>query len=287
MSIQSVARAVSILHEFATDTPLLSVTELSARLGLDRSTTQRLAASLVQGGLLDQDPTTSKYRLGLGLIELAGTMLQSHALPQVVLPYLRHVADLVGESTYLGVLDGSSVLEAVYVPTAQLIDFGGWTGRRMPLYCTASGKVLLAYMAPQRQQQVLAALDLHPFTPHTITDVTMLPGRTRRDPRLRLRHRLGRVPGRRPRRRCATLSLGRHRHGSHHGGRHQEPAHQSQRSWNAAKTRRAVGREVSGHSARASPPGPHVTWWTRGVRHCIPDGATPMVQLSLPVASGE
>ena len=143
-------------------------------MGLDRSTTQRLAASLVQGGLLDQDPTTSKYRLGLGLIELAGTMLQSHALPQVVLPYLRHVADLVGESTYLGVLDGSSVLEAVYVPTAQLIDFGGWTGRRMPLYCTASGKVLLAYMAPQRQQQVLAALDLHPFTPHTITDVTTL-----------------------------------------------------------------------------------------------------------------
>jgi IclR family KDG regulon transcriptional repressor len=176
MRIQSIARAAALLREFTVETPLLGVAELSDRLGYERSTVQRLVSSLGDAGLLDQDPVSSKYRLGLALLELSGTMLKSRALPELVKPYLRYLTDLVGESTYLGVLDRGSVLEIVEIPSALMIQHSGWTGRRLPMYCTSSGKAILASMPSEDLEAYLASADLKAFTPKSITDVQELRG---------------------------------------------------------------------------------------------------------------
>jgi DNA-binding IclR family transcriptional regulator len=170
MAIQSVDRTVSILRQFAPDVHLLGGTELSRMLGMDRSAIQRSIASLVEADLLERDPVSGKYRLGLGLLELAGTMLKSRSLPDVTRPYLRYVADQVGESAYLGCLYDNSVLEIVDVPSVQLVQYSGWMGRRLPLHCTSSGKTLLASLPPERLEQLLATLDLPAMTARTITD---------------------------------------------------------------------------------------------------------------------
>jgi IclR family KDG regulon transcriptional repressor len=170
MRIQSVARSAAILQEFTVDTPLLGVAELSNRLGMERSTVQRLVSSLADAGLLDQDPISSKYRLGLWLSELAGTMLKSRSLPELVKPYLGYLTNLMGESTYLGVLDRLSVLEVEEIPSAHMIQHSGWIGRRLPLHCTSSGKAILSTMPTDELKETLASLDLQPFTSKTITD---------------------------------------------------------------------------------------------------------------------
>lgn len=170
MRIQSVARAAAILQEFTVETPLLGVAELGNRLDLERSTVQRLVSSLADAGLLDQDPISSKYRLGLWLSELAGTMLKSRSLPELVKPYLGYITNLVGESSYLGVLDHLSVLELEEIPSAHMIQHSGWIGRRIPLHCTSSGKAILSTLPSDQLRKVLASLDLRAFTSNTITE---------------------------------------------------------------------------------------------------------------------
>jgi DNA-binding IclR family transcriptional regulator len=143
-------------------------------LGVDRSAIQRAIASLVEADLLEQDSVSGKYRLGLALLELAGTMLKSRSLPDVTRPYLRYVADQVGESAYLSCLHDNSVLEIVDVPSVHLVQYSGWMGRRLPLHCTSSGKALLAGLPLDRLEQILATLDLPAMTSRTITDRAQL-----------------------------------------------------------------------------------------------------------------
>jgi IclR family KDG regulon transcriptional repressor len=170
MRIQSIARAAALLREFTLETPLMGVAELSERLGYQRSTVQRLVSSLADAGLLEQDPISNKYRLGLALLELSGTMLKSRALPELVRPYLGYLTERVGESSYLGVLDRGSILEIEEIASAHMIQHSGWIGRRLPLHCTSSGKAVLASMPAEELDEFLAAAELQPYTSSTITD---------------------------------------------------------------------------------------------------------------------
>lgn len=103
MPTQSVDRAISILRQFSVDEPQLGVSELSRRVGLTKSTVHRLLASLLQGGLVKQDPTTREYRLGLGLVELGQMVVHTDPLLRLVHPYQHYLADRVGEAVHLGV----------------------------------------------------------------------------------------------------------------------------------------------------------------------------------------
>lgn len=169
MPIQSVDRAVAILNAFSIDEAQLGVTELSLRLGLHKSTVHRLLASLDKGGLVERDPRSRKYSLGIRLIELAGTMLNSRNLPQVVRPYLHYLADTVEELTYLGYRDGDEVLNVEQVPGPHLVQSVGWLGRRTPLHSTSAGKIFLADMDEEELERYLAK-GLPRLTPRTICD---------------------------------------------------------------------------------------------------------------------
>jgi DNA-binding IclR family transcriptional regulator len=169
MPIQSVDRAISILNAFTITEAQLGVTELSHRLGLHKSTVHRLLASLEKGGLVERDPRNRKYSLGIRLIELAGTMLNSRNVPQVVRPYLHYVADAVEELTYLAYLVRGEVLNVEQVPGPHLVQSVGWQGRRTPLHCTSAGKIFMAHMPEKELESVLQA-GLAQLTPKTITD---------------------------------------------------------------------------------------------------------------------
>lgn len=169
MPIQSVDRAIAILNAFSISEAQLGVTELSHRLGLHKSTVHRLLASLLKGGLVQRDPRNRKYSLGIRLIELAGTMLNSRNLPQVVRPYLHSLADTVEELTYLGYRDGDEVLNVEQVPGPHLVQSVGWLGRRTPLHCTSAGKIFLADL-PEEELERLFEEGLPRMTAKTICD---------------------------------------------------------------------------------------------------------------------
>jgi DNA-binding IclR family transcriptional regulator len=173
MPIQSVNRAIAILNAFTIDDAQLGVTDLSRRLGLHKSTVHRLLASLEKGGLVERPPGTRKYRLGIRLIELAGTMLNSRNVPQVVRPYLHYLADTVEELTYLGFRDGDEVINVEQIPGPHLVQSVGWQGRRTPLYCTSAGKIFLANMSKE-ELEAFSGKGLPRMTDKTICDPTEL-----------------------------------------------------------------------------------------------------------------
>ena len=173
MPIQSVNRAIAILNAFTIDDAQLGVTDLSRRLGLHKSTVHRLLASLEKGGLVERPPGTRKYRLGIRLIELAGTMLNSRNVPQVVRPYLHYLADTVEELTYLGFRDGDEVINVEQIPGPHLVQSVGWQGRRIPLHSTSAGKIFLASMSEEELEEFLAK-GLPRMTDKTICDPTEL-----------------------------------------------------------------------------------------------------------------
>lgn len=172
--VQSVARAIEIIKSFSWERPERGVNELARELGLHKSTVSRLMMTLECGGLLDRDPISDRYRLGLDLIGLAGQVISYLDVREVARPHLRELAEDCQETVNLVVLQAGQVVNLEqFVPPARQVKNIGWVGRRMPPHCTAAGKVLLAFLPPEDVARSLPA-NLEQFTPHTITELREL-----------------------------------------------------------------------------------------------------------------
>jgi DNA-binding IclR family transcriptional regulator len=176
--VQSLERAIAILKSFSVTRPERGVGELSRELGLHKSTVSRLMATLERGGLLNRDPHTQRYRLGVDILVLAAQVVGFLNVQDVARPFLKALSLEVHESVNLVVMDvpspGSGRSAQVvnleqFVPPARQVKDIGRVGRRMSSHATAAGKVLLASLSPDLLAEALPT-DLRPFTGATITD---------------------------------------------------------------------------------------------------------------------
>lgn len=171
---RTIARAMAVLHAFDATTPELGVTEISRRIDLDKSTVYRLLSALQQGGLIEQNPATTKYHLGFGLLRLAGLARQNLDLPQIVRPHLRELAELSQETVNLSVMTAEDkIINIDGVTSPHRVRNVGWIGREMPIHAVSGGKVMLAFLPEERVDQILAG-GLERLTPRTITDPARL-----------------------------------------------------------------------------------------------------------------
>jgi IclR family transcriptional regulator, acetate operon repressor len=158
---------------FTESEPELSVMEISRRLNLHKSTVSRMLSTLQYEGLVGQNPKTGKYHLGLGLIGLAGVALGRLDARAAVQPYLKDLAEQTGETVNLLVRDGHECVVIERSNSPQPIRYMGWIGRRSPMHCTASGKVLLAFMTFPERMAILPN-PLPAYTGKTITSTAQL-----------------------------------------------------------------------------------------------------------------
>jgi IclR family transcriptional regulator, acetate operon repressor len=170
--VQSVDRAVSILELLARQGDT-GVTEIAAELGVHKSTAFRLAAALELRGLVEQPGERGKYRLGLGLVRLAGAATVRMDLTQQSRPVSESLAADVAETINLAILDSDAAVNIDQVLGPSAITTHNWVGQRTPLHATSSGKVLLAYLPGPALDARLAA-GLERFTPRTVTDAEVL-----------------------------------------------------------------------------------------------------------------
>lgn len=172
--VQSVRRAISILRSFTVESPNLGVTEISRRTGLHKSTVYRLLETLEAERLISRDPDNGRFRLGVGLIALAGRVLLHMDLRQASRRHMRILADRIEETVNLAVLDNSSSLNIEQaLPVSHLVKNYGWIGRRTPVHATSTGKILLAWLAEEERRAALA-LPLEVYTSHTISSLEAL-----------------------------------------------------------------------------------------------------------------
>ena len=166
----SVRNAARVLRAFSHADQELGVTELARRLGLSKSTTHRLVATLEAERLLEQDQKTGKYRLGLALYELGTTVTEHVDLHQAALPVLTTLRHATGEMVHVAVLDGLEVVYVERLESHHMLPVFRRVGHRLPAHWTSSGKVLLAALPRQEQERRLKGAALDARTSHTITD---------------------------------------------------------------------------------------------------------------------
>jgi DNA-binding IclR family transcriptional regulator len=172
--IQAIARAVAILNAFGPEAPELGVTELAERLSLHKSTVHRFLVNLEAAGLVERNPRSGRYRLGLRIFELGGLVLQQMNLWDEALPFLEGLVRDSGETGHLAVLDGGEAIYIEKVEARRALRIPSAMGRGYPAHATNLGKVLLAHLAPERMRAIVTERGLAAFTPHTITDVERL-----------------------------------------------------------------------------------------------------------------
>jgi IclR family transcriptional regulator, pca regulon regulatory protein len=173
---QSLARGLAILSTFHSDRPLIGVSELSRGLDLSRSTVHRYVATLAKLGYLQQDPDSKRYRLGPKVLDLGFSALNSMDLLEISAPFLRQLSDETQRTVNVAILEG---VDVVYIercraarPGQQEIDLNLnlHVGARLPAYCTAMGKAILAFVPEARLEEVIARTDFVPRGPNTLTD---------------------------------------------------------------------------------------------------------------------
>lgn len=173
-TVQSIDRAFEILETLAVEKDGLGVTEIGNRVGLHKSTVHRLLTSMEERGYIEQNQDTGMYRLGLKFVELCSLYLNSVELKTEAHPYLRNLSVLTGQPVHLATLvDG----EAVYIDKIENyndIRMYSAIGKRVPLHCTAVGKILLSDKDLPQIQELLGHQELPKFTPNTIEDLGQL-----------------------------------------------------------------------------------------------------------------
>ena len=165
--IQSITRAFSILRCFS-DKQELGLTEISIMVGLHKSTTAGIINTLKDEALLVQNQENGKLKLGIELFCLAVNAKME--LGELVMPYLDHLLQKTEETVNLAIRDGVHIVYIEKKESPHSMRICTNVGKRLPLYCTAIGKAILAFMDETERERVLNELVFHPFTEKTVTD---------------------------------------------------------------------------------------------------------------------
>ena len=173
-SLSSVANAARLLREFGRGDREIGVSELSRRLKLGKSTTHRLVHTLAQERLLEQDPITGAYRLGLVMYELGASVSSSMTLHAAATPVLDALRNATRETVQVAVLDGREVVYLERRESPQTVRLFGRIGHRNHAHSTSTGKTLMAWLPPVKLDALLEGWQMHQVTPYTITDVEQL-----------------------------------------------------------------------------------------------------------------
>ena len=172
-NIQTVTNALRLLEAFQQGEEELGVTELARRLDLHKNNVFRLLATLEEKGYVEQQIGGDRYRLGVSCL-LLGNAYCRNGLVASARPALQDLATRCGESAHLGTLDDFEVVHLDGIQPEQLLLSGLRVGARLPLHCSAVGKVLLAYAPPETREQfdrqVVAGGQLPARTDATISD---------------------------------------------------------------------------------------------------------------------
>jgi IclR family transcriptional regulator, KDG regulon repressor len=166
--VQSVDRALDILEAFNYQEEELGVTELSQKLGLHKNNVFRLLATLECRGYIEQDRRTGNYRLGIKTFEVANIFLHHLGLRRQARPVLEELVNRCDETGYLAILDGPEVVYVQMHETSQTVRIVPRLGHRLPAYCTAAGKIQLAFESRDRLAQIFEGYAFKKHTPHTI-----------------------------------------------------------------------------------------------------------------------
>jgi IclR family pca regulon transcriptional regulator len=178
--VQSLARGLEVIRSFDEHHPSPTLSDLAGRTGLSRAAVRRSLLTLVHLGYVGQKGR--QFFLTPRILELGFGYLSSLGLPELALPFMETLAQRVGESCSLTVLDDADIVYVARVPVRRIMAISLGVGARLPALAASMGRVLLAGLTDEALDEWLARASTRPLTPHTLHDKVAL-----RDEVLRVR----------------------------------------------------------------------------------------------------
>ena len=168
--VQSAERIFQVVEMLA-EHGEMGLMEISAALGLHKSTVHRLLMSLVYMGYAKQDAETQKYMLSYKIVSMAGKILDRMDILKVAKPYMERLSDLSGETVHLVQREGNNILY-IYKIEAKVgtIRMVSHVGMVHPMYCSGVGKAIMATLTEKEVKQIWNESIIEKKTEHTITD---------------------------------------------------------------------------------------------------------------------
>ncbi|MEO6030425.1 MAG: IclR family transcriptional regulator, partial [Burkholderiaceae bacterium] len=167
-------RLIALLEAIAAKDRMFSLQALVEETGLPKPTLHRMLQQLEAGGLLQREGDGRHYGTGVRLRRLAENVLLNDSRHGARRAVLRHLVEEVGESCNITALSGSEVIYLDRVETAAPLRFYLQAGSRVPVHCSASGKVFLAQMSLEQRRRLLAHAPLESYTGNTRTSLARL-----------------------------------------------------------------------------------------------------------------
>lgn len=172
LKVPALGKAVALLEAIARE-PGLRFTDIQERLAMPKSSTHHLITTMCELGLI-KPRALGGYGLGHKLLELASIAKESNDLQRDAMPLLREFALRVQLTCHLGVFEQGAAVYIARVEGARDIVVKSHLGQRFPVYCSALGKSLIAWLAPERLDVVIANLVFEKRMPKTLTNAADL-----------------------------------------------------------------------------------------------------------------
>ena len=166
--VQALAKGLSVLQAFAeADHPLTS-SEIANALGTSNSTSTRLCYTLTELGFIERD-RQRRYKLTPKVLSLGYSFISGAAWRELAKNYLESLFKEVQATVNLSMLEGSEIIYIIRIRKRKYLPYDIRIGTKLPVYCTAMGKVLMAMGRPEMVQTILKTLEFKALTTRTIT----------------------------------------------------------------------------------------------------------------------
>jgi len=167
MSVQSIERAFTLLRALAVGAA--GVTELAEKVDLPKSTVARLLNALESEGAVTQDEVGGDYRLGEGLLDIAGATQPGRNLVATARPHLLELTERIAETAGVSVRDGRDMYYLDHAEVESDVQVRDWTGESCPIHSVPSGLAVMAYWSERKLDAFLRS-DLVKTTSWTMID---------------------------------------------------------------------------------------------------------------------
>jgi len=165
-----VGKVIQILEQLDRSPDGLLLREIVDTTGINKSTAYRFLSHLERESYVFRD-VAGYYMVGPKLAKLGTEATYQATLCRTAAPILQKICRETGESVNLGTLDGDEILYLSVFESPHMFRMVSPVGMRRPLYCTALGKAILAYLPADQQKRILAGTRFERYTPHTITSI--------------------------------------------------------------------------------------------------------------------
>lgn len=173
-AVPSIERALTVLEFLAQSRRGFSISEMSRRLGIPKSSTYLILTTLERRGFLQKNTQTGRYCFGLQLVSLSRSALENLDLREEAKPFLQSLMRKTGLTVHLAVLERNEAVIIEKVEAPGLLKLATWIGRRLDVNCTGVGKALIAFLPEDELDRLSRAKSFARHNDRTIISISAM-----------------------------------------------------------------------------------------------------------------